>query len=306
MTFFSKYQGFTLIEIMIAMVLGSVLLFVSGQIMIHAAKTNRLAQQQNSIQESATLAKFFLERDIHRAGYYGGLKQADTILGTETVKVFEKACKGGDEDFALMLFPKIFSLNNARHKYQCVENYVANSDILSLRYLLPVKEIDTSNNKRHKLYMRVSANEGRVFKAKDEKHYKNQSIEKSADLFEIKTYVYYLRNTGRKCGGEIINGLYREYNNNKGFMEAEEVVSGVEQIQYRFLINSELKNADQVSDDEWDLVEIVSVSLLLRADCPESFPTNKKVFVLQDFEFFPKEKKSFVRQIFHFEIALRN
>lgn len=303
---YAAAQGFTLIEIMIAMTLGSVLLFVSGQIMIHAAKTNRLAQQQNLIQESATVAKFFLERDIHRAGYYGGLKEGDSISGSGKVNAFEKICEGGDEDFALMLFPKIFSLNNARKEYRCLENYVANTDILTLRYLLPIKEIDNNSNKRHKLYMRVSANQGRVFKAKDEKHYSNQSIEKSADLFEVKTYIYYVRKTGRKCNGEESSGLYREYNNNKGFMEAEEIVSGVEQIQYRFLVNGDLKNADQIADDEWSLVEMVSVSLLLRADCAENFPSNGKAFLLQDFEFHLNTKKSFLRQTFHFDIALRN
>jgi len=299
-------EGFSLIEILIAMTLGSVLLFVSGQIMIHAAKTNRLTQQQKIIQESATVAKFFLERDIHRAGYYGGLKEGDPILGSGKVKTFKKNCEGGDEDFALMLFPKIFSLNNSLKEYHCLENYVANTDILTLRYALPIKKIDNNSNKRHKLYMKVSANEGRVFKAKDQKHYSNQSIEVSADLFEIKTYIYYLRKTGRSCSGEESSGLYREYNNNKGFMEAEEIVSGVEQIQYRFFVNGALKNADQISDDEWSLVELVSVSLLLRADCAENFPSNGKTFLLQDFEFHPDSKKSFLRQTFHFDIALRN
>jgi len=113
---YRKGLGFTLVEIIIAMFLGSTLLIVSSQVLIQAGKTNRLANQQNIIQEAGAVAKYFLERDVHRAGYYGGLIEEDTISGTEKVKSFTEQCEGGDENFEMMLFPKIFSLNKTRHR----------------------------------------------------------------------------------------------------------------------------------------------------------------------------------------------
>lgn len=303
-TFITK--GFTLIELMIAMFLGSTLLLISGQVLIHAAKTNRIAQQQGLLQESAVLAKYFLETDIRRSGYYGGLQQDGNIAGTEKVQSFIKACEGGDEKFAMMLFPSLFALNNTRGNYACLENYVVNSDVLVLRYLLPVKQVETESSKRHKLYMRVSTLGALLFKAMNKDHYSNKFPDNTGDLFEVKTYIYYLRNTERECDGEVITGLFREYNNNKGYMEAEEIVSGIEQMQFRFFVNDQLKNADQVLDDEWQNIDAISVSILLRAECSEHMLGNKNAFQLQDFEYVPASNASFLRQIFHFDITLRN
>lgn len=303
---FSTLKGFTLIEIMIAMFLGSALLLISAQVLIHAAKTNRIAQQQAIMQEAASLAKYFLERDIHRSGYYGGLKPNDTMGGTENVQSFIKKCEVADENFAAMLFPKIFALNNTRKDYACIENYVADSDVLVLRYLLPAKQVATESNKHQKLYIRISALGGLLFKAINKDHYANNFSDTIGDLFEVKSYIYYLRDTGRECDGDSIMGLYREYNNGKGLMEAEEIISGLEQIQYRFLVNNQLKNAEQVLDEEWQEVDAVSVSILLRAECSESLVAQAQSFLLQDFNFVPIGDKSFIRQVFHFDIVLRN
>lgn len=299
-------KGFTLTELMIAMFLGSTLLLISAQILIHAGKTNRIAHQQGIMQENAVLAKYFLETDIRRSGYYGGLQQGDDISGTEKVQSFKKKCEGGDEKFAMMIFPSVFALNNTGSSYACLENYVTDSDVLVLRYLLPTKQVETESSKRHKLYMRVNSMGALLFKAMNKDHYSNKFSDGVGDLFEVKTYIYYLRNTKRVCDGEIITGLYREYNNNKGYMEAEEIVSGIEQMQFRFLVNDQLKNADQVLDEEWQAIDAISVSMLLRAECSEHLLVNKKSFQLQDFEFVPASSVSILRQTFHFDITLRN
>jgi len=89
-------------------------------------------------------------------------------------------------------------------------------------------------------------------------------------------------------------------------MEAEEIISGIEQMQLRFLLNDQLLNADEVSNEEWRDVRAVSFSLLLRADCSESFPYKDTPFYLQDFVYQPETNKAFIRQIYNFEIALRN
>jgi hypothetical protein len=89
-------------------------------------------------------------------------------------------------------------------------------------------------------------------------------------------------------------------------MKAEEIVSGVEQMQFLYALNGELKNASELSIDEWGKISAVSVSVLFRSDCYENIFSTSKSFILADFEYVPTIKNIYQRQKYNFDISLRN
>lgn len=303
-------KAYTLLELFIAMSIGLVLLSISVQVLIHAAKGNRLAQQKIDMLESASVARYFLERDIRRAGFYSGLNESSDISGSESPVIMQANCQGGDESFSKMLFPAVFSINNSRGDFFCLEKYVQNTDVLVLRYLNLVEKPSKKNSDKHKLYMKVDVNEGRLFKAKDENHYKNtihQSSESPIGLYEVKSYIYYLRDTGRYCDGLPIYALFREYNNGKGYMQAEEMVSGIEQMQFQFLTRNGLKQADEMNMDVWNELYGISVDLLVRSECSEALPERSdRNYQLSDINVHSKGTSNFLREHVHFDVMLRN
>lgn len=71
-------KGFSLIELMIALVLGLIVTAVAIQIFLATKQTYRLTQSQSEIQDNARIALSILTRDIREAGY-GGCKALDQL-----------------------------------------------------------------------------------------------------------------------------------------------------------------------------------------------------------------------------------
>ena len=79
--------GFTLIEIMIALLVGAFLLGGIMQIFINSQKTNKMQENLSRLQENGRFAMEFLSRDIRMAGYWDCMapstpNNAD-VFGTE-------------------------------------------------------------------------------------------------------------------------------------------------------------------------------------------------------------------------------
>ena len=67
----AKQQGITLVELMIAMVVGLILMAGISQIFISSQKTYRITEEQSRLQENARFALGFITKDVREAGYTG-------------------------------------------------------------------------------------------------------------------------------------------------------------------------------------------------------------------------------------------
>jgi len=82
-----QQKGLTLVELMVAMVLGLVLMAGVIQIYISTNQTYRLTEAQSRIQENGRFALYLLTRDIRMADFWGCLTTAGSIqnhLGSTT------------------------------------------------------------------------------------------------------------------------------------------------------------------------------------------------------------------------------
>jgi len=64
-------QGFTLVEMMVAMVVGLIVMAGIGQVFIHSKRTSAVQDELSRLQESGRFALHLLQEDILNAGYLG-------------------------------------------------------------------------------------------------------------------------------------------------------------------------------------------------------------------------------------------
>ena len=86
-----KYKGFTLIEILIALLLSSVLLAGMISIFINFKQTYRVQDNLSRIQENGILALELMGRDIRMLGYWGCLKASTGDLYVDNSRLTLKA-----------------------------------------------------------------------------------------------------------------------------------------------------------------------------------------------------------------------
>jgi len=97
----TKQNGLTLVELLIAMVLGLVVLLVVGQIYLSGRQSYRTQTGFGGMQENGRFALFFLQRDIRMAGFPrdqgpgGAFSGAET--GFNTVRTTDGGAGGSDQ-----------------------------------------------------------------------------------------------------------------------------------------------------------------------------------------------------------------
>ena len=113
--FSTSQQGFSVVELMIALVLGLVLMGGAIQVFISSKKSYNLNEEMSWIQENARFAVTFMAEDLRMAGYYGCASRASSVANVlndpenSWVSDFGKGLFGYDGDaatFPAATFPR--------------------------------------------------------------------------------------------------------------------------------------------------------------------------------------------------------
>ena len=135
-------QGFTLVEVMIALIIG--LFLTAGVIKIFSStnQTNRVQENLSRMQENARFAMQFLSKDIREAGFKGGICDGGDIIKTAYNNLdssaasysFNKPALAGDETFGLngsdrIVINKLPHLDNGLNLSSDINNLTANMHI---------------------------------------------------------------------------------------------------------------------------------------------------------------------------------
>jgi len=124
----TNQQGMTLIEIMIAMLLGSVLLTGVIQIFTSSNKTYRLQENMSRLQENGRFAMSFLTQDIRQLGYFGCLGRNFNSAN------IENALKD-QTNVAWDMTTALTGYDNVDSSFPVFSNVIINSDVIVVRGL---------------------------------------------------------------------------------------------------------------------------------------------------------------------------
>ncbi len=313
--------GFSLLEVMVALGLAGILLLGLAEIFASNVKNATATSNLSSIQDNGRIAVQLLSADIRRAGFLGGNIRIREITGTLGESDAAATCVANTPEWARRLGQSIFGLNNADTGYECISGIADDDpgtylrgDILTLRYTeaLPVdpNEMTLADN-ANRLYLRATVVEGRLFVGSTQGNAENDIVHEAAEGYALAGHAYYVGDSQRECQDAAIPSLYRVSVGANGLPVSQELLPGVEHLQFRYQINNRYLDADDIVLADWSAVTAVEISVLVRAQCPETAFVSKRRFIMGDLlgkDAYPPANTDdgYRRQLYQSVVALRN
>lgn len=319
-----QQQGFSIIEMMIAITIGLVILGALSAVAINNGKLTRTNDKSAELQSNGRYALDVLRRDIQHAGQSGltspsGLAQARTTgyfkTEADAAAAVTNDCAVG---FALKLEEPIIGSNDTNaYAGTCIPaaSY-ALGDIVAVRYADMTAFNATQNVAptvaqiaNGEIYFRSSyVNSGLYLQGGTASTILGSPMQDQL----MNTYVYYISPNTTATDG--IPALYRVALR-AGAMAPELVVSGIENMQAQYGVvnaagDTQYKNANVVTNAEWPLVKSVRIWLLARngnAETGDNY-SNTTSYVMGDVTYTPTvgANDKFRRQLYTTTVQLRN
>ena len=331
----NRCRGFSLVELMVALVITLILLAGIGQIFLSSKKSFNTQDSLARIQENGRYALETVVADLRRAGYWGGNSKITEIEGTESAVPETGGCTTGtgtstDTDWAIMFDRRIYGKNDsktdAEGTYDCIPASYVRGDILVTRFMAPwvIGGLTTdanymANNPNH-YFLRTSLFRGALFKGADAADAKNAVTGAAVRTAELVARAYYIGTSGTSgtCPADgQVPSLYRRIVVN-GAQTPEEVARGVDNLQLQYGVDTDgdgaidrylnAGDADLDETDEWNKVITARVWLLVRAECPETGYTNDNTYAMGDDNYSPADTagRGYRRQLYTATVYLRN
>jgi type IV pilus assembly protein PilW len=321
-------RGFSLVELMVALVITLILLAGVGQIFLGSKKSFNVQDSLGRMQENGRYAMETIIADLRRAGYWGGNSEIEEIgdytpAGVSNGNMIANengTCTG--TTWIRMLTHRIFGKNDDRTGYGCLPTMTApRGDILVLRFATPWKipSITTpagfmASNPKH-FFLRSSLFRGALFEGEDEGSYPvTGSAVRTSELLS-RAYFIHESTAANKCtAAGNVPSLYR-FSYINGNPVSEEIAYGVDQFQVQYGLDTDGDNsvdnyADAAgpADAMWDQAIAARIWLLVRSECPETGYTNTNSYEMGDLTgaaaYTPND--SYRRQLFSSTVRMRN
>lgn len=295
-------RGLGLVEIMVAMALFIVMFNGLLEIFLESRLTFSATDNITRLQENGRTAVDLVASSLRRAGYLGGNSDFDTVWGSQPPVAAAGTCATGDDSWLRMVERGVFGLNDTATGYACIGAGYLRGDIITLRYASPWR-VDTADMVATRLYLRSSLFEGKIFLGSEEGNAANTVLDMPQDQHQMLAYSYYIANSGRTCNGAAIPALFREAPDANNRPVAEELVAGIENLQFQYNVGDQYVDADAVTD--WDDVNSVKLWVLVRSECPETGYTDERTYILGDIpNYTPSD--GYRRHLYSTVVALRN
>jgi len=225
----SRQNGVSMVELLVAMLLGLFLLYALVEILINGKQSFSSASHLSRLQENGRIATNLVMSDLKRAGYMGGNSDVPNIFGSAGQVVPAIACAAGDTTWVRMISQGVVGIDDSNAGYACIPNGTyLRGDVLAMRHAAPwIADAFDAN----KVYLRSSLFEGRIFNGSDQALVVNAVTDLPQSDRELMAFAYFVGNSGRNCGGRAVPSLYRVNADANGQPEANELLPGVEDFQ---------------------------------------------------------------------------
>lgn len=305
-----KFQrGFSLVESLVASCITAMVLTGLFTLYLNNKRSYAIHETLVSVQDNGRYGINILSGDVRRAGFFGGIFDISSVTGTSAPLPAAASCPGNNTDWGRMLSQSIFGLDDTGDGYDCIPNNARRSayvrgDVIAIRYATPVATITDPQ----RLYLRTAFVTGRLFTG-DLAQDPANALTSSATDHELAANAFYIGNTQRSCLTQPIPALFRKTLNSHGVPEAEELVSGIEDLQLQYGLDSDHNGAVDLYTDasaisQWQQVIAIKLWILARAECPEADYKNSHTYILGNKTFAPRD--NYRRQLHSTTVALRN
>ena len=285
--------GFSLVELMVAMVMS---LFLSAGLfsMFTMSATNVTTTSQfNQLQENGRVALVLIERDISQMGFMGDMTGTDFILGTNTqipAGGVNNDCVGAGANNASLPnnipshFRRLWGYESgvSANFFDCLNGVNSGTDVLQIkRFIGPAT---TSPNITTRYYAAATPNQAVFFAG-----ISAWPVLPNARFWEYQHHIYYIANDD-----DIPVLRRRTLSVNNGMANEDQLVEGVENIRFLYGFDNDGDNTadsfmpvQNVTDLMWDneifqRLVAIRVFVLIRAIEADNHYTNNTNYTLGD------------------------
>jgi type IV pilus assembly protein PilW len=302
-------KGFSLVELLVAMVVG--LVVISGAFSLHS--TTRKTQMANETQmDMVADARFAIEMisyDLRHAGMWGGTNKSNFIRCKSGESIACSASTGGETipsaatitgdcatGWSYDLSDAITAVDAGTNPYSTIclpttEGLVSSADILEIRYA-DSNATDTADLLANQMYVRSNAINGRIFVGSTQPVIDAYDSNPLTNNHELKAYVYYISDH-TDSSGDGIPSLRRIALVNGPALQNQTLLSGVSDMQVQFgedLDDDELIDTyvDPGSVSDWSNVYAAKIWLVMRSDKKQLGVNTEKEFYIAGVKTNPK------------------
>ncbi len=289
--------GFSLVELMVAMVVG--LIIVSGAFSLHSGsrKTQAVNEMQMDMVADARFAIDMIAYDLRHAGMWGGTnkevyidcKSSDALCtATSGGEIPAPLTIGGDcvagwySDLSRPVFATDQTVGNPYPI--CIpasEAYLAGTDVLEIRYADSNATL-SADLQPNQVYVRSNNKDGRIFVGNKQPVIASYDSSALTKNHELHAYAYYISDF-TDAAGDGIPSLRRVALVNAPTLQNQTLISGVSDLQVQF---GEDVDGDQVVDryvnpnavTDWSAVYAAKIWLVMRSDQPQRGVDTAKSF----------------------------
>jgi len=304
MTVRARTAGFSLVELMVALVIS--LLLIAGTISVYMGTVASRQSQEMlaSIQEKGRLAMTWLIRDLRMAGNTGMTYTRSGIIAT-SVAALSPTVSGNCFDSPPQAFswygailrsgtgnpaPMVYgeeNINGATVFSGCIQaaEVVPDTDIVSVHYT-SARPVLSAQLKKGGLYLHSGVGGGVLFSCNQDGAAcfaalsDKRTDATGAAVFPVRARAYFIRNWSYKKG-DAIPALVRMNLDTDGVVRSEMLLSGVQSLQAQYGIDDDddgipdrylpASSLPPLSDvvgvaSEWSKVKSVKLSLVIRSD----------------------------------------
>jgi len=330
----SKYKGWTLVELLVAMTLSLLVIAGIGQIYLAAKRSYDIQTNLAQIQDVGRYVVDVLTQDIHMAGYWDlmDINLANSTHGNDGDgtssnpptgdSVFLTGWQppggcGSDDAWGRMITQKIFGINdgNGIGSYSCIGSDLLQGDVLTVRYANPDAVTTPITTGDTNLYIHTAPFQGSLiaFDSGGSSIYTDYVTDTVSPTHSVVAHAYYVATSiSTDCGDVPVFARKTLDINRKP--RKESLVNGVEQLQFEYgvdtdspadgSVNQYLNAVDVTNGNLWNRVRAVRFWVLVRANCQESGYTDTATYQLGDITYSPGDH--YRRALYSSTVALRN
>lgn len=275
-------RGFTLVEWLVAMLLGLFLLAGVFTVFVMSRSSSEDAFDQSELQENGRLAIRLISQDIKWAGFFGAYTGQSTQVGSSlslsTGSTILSASDCLDERSVGSLPSPLgpirglwvsrVSASKGLSGFTCIDanDRVANSDVISIKRLvgrpIPASEgLDTN-----RFYMATNSQEARVIKGSETRPLFGANSE--SQIWEYQHYIYYL---SQEDGIPVLRKRYLTVNGGSALIGGA-MAEGVEHMVLMYGVDDSLvpdgridryMSTDQMTTQRWNEGRVLGARLFL-------------------------------------------
>ncbi|MGY5452295.1 PilW family protein [Agarivorans sp. MS3-6] len=330
----SRQRGFTLVEWMIAIVIGLFLTAGIGSFLVASQRSTESTYHSEQLMESGRIAMHLITRDLKMVGFFGEYTgnpmvrgAGVTLLATDISAAND--CRidwiGGSPEgsfpssegrFSSLFVGQVSSSNSLSGQYACVSdrsNLVVDSDVIGIKRVIGSPKQSAAELDDDRYYFAANTAGAQIFTVSDP--WPTEVAMPGRQIWEYQHIVYYL-DVSAQSGLPVLRQLYLDNDSGMKILGNGPLVEGIERMRVLLGVDTDTTQdgvindfvaANSISPQQWSEGRVIGAKLflLVRSLTEDQNYTNTNSYTLGDMPV-AAANDHYRRALFESVVSLRN